>query len=169
MILPDLSIHLIRKHVPRQLQLLTDDKIKLFHRLKLHDAEPEEIIGSLIGYDTIETDVNCGGYCDYLKSEIALNDRSLKTIFHEIAHGLQAEIGILEVGDYSVISRNLKDEWQAETIAYLLMKNTVSKNVDHRMFKSYFDEEHINFLTEWYEGFAEDDFTDNENINLIKY
>jgi hypothetical protein len=164
MILPETNIHLIQRHIPKELMRLTNEKIKLFKTNNLFNANYSEQIGSLIKYETICTDKNCGGYCSWRQSVIALKQDDdkrwmRKIVFHEVAHALQAESEIFYKHEEILFSNNLVIEWQAETVAYKIYKDIYEPSVAYEEFDSYFREKDVLFLKDWYGDFVQDDFT----------
>ncbi|MBS3145182.1 hypothetical protein J4414_00050 [Candidatus Woesearchaeota archaeon] len=110
-----------------------------------------DIVGYLSGYNLVNTQVNCSGFCDPARREIAIgrNNFGLRTIYHEIAHSIQHDLGLYQLNSFFSI---LFMEQQAETMAYYLY-NAVHENnpLSHRFFDSYFKKDDIEFLGSYHE------------------
>ena len=115
------------------------------------DADYHDIVGYLSGYNLVNTQVNCSGFCDPARREIAIgrNNFGLRTIYHEIAHSIQHDLGLYQLNSFFSI---LFMEQQAETMAYYLY-NAVHENnpLSHRFFDSYFKKDDIEFLGSYHE------------------
>lgn len=130
-------------------------------KIKHLDADLHNLIGELSGCELIETDEYCGGYCDYLNKEIAINydenltDKLIPTALHEICHLLQANVGVFDSsGD--LISDEIKIEQQCETMAYIL-HSKLFNNFDKKIFDAYFEKSDVEFLIDWYGDYRQND------------
>lgn len=141
-----------------KLVLLVDEKISIFKSNNLYDANYSEIIGILTGYNLIDTNLNCGGFCNYIKKEIAIVDQCLKTLFHEVGHTIQAEIEMFEK-ESGLLSEQVYIEQQCETIAFYMYNLIFTKNqIQSSEFDSYFTREDVRWLADWYGNSIENDF-----------
>lgn len=159
--IPDTKLHVYGALICKSVNRLVEHKINEFKRHNLFTATPIEKIGILTGYDTIITDEDCGGYCDSKNMVIALKEQtSYKTIFHEIAHAIQNEVGVFIKMDNALLSHHLKYEWEAESVAFKFCNSLLRSKQNHRDFKAYFSIQDIQFLKNWYKnypGYADDD------------
>lgn len=137
-----------------------DGYVKKWHKKNLAQADLPSMLGELTGYNLVSTDSYCGGFCDYTKKEIALNEKyslPYSTTFHEIGHAIQAELERFEVRQY-VISEDLYDEWQAESIAWQLYNRCFpDKQQDASKFTAYMDKDGWRFLIDWYGQWRQND------------
>jgi Zn-dependent peptidase ImmA (M78 family) len=149
------------KLITPELKLLMDAKVLLFERKLSLDAPLTEIVGVMTGYELIETTGYHSGYCDYEGQKIALhktNNRGLiNTIFHEMGHALQAEVGIFDKMS-KLLSAELHMEQQCESIAFYLQHKCLKRNaIEAKEFDSYFNDWDIEYLREYYKGWVDDD------------
>lgn len=164
MIIPPTTIHISQQHIPRSISSLVRDTVSVVTLRKLTKAPICDVVGYTTGYETIQTQKNCGGYCDSKNMIIAFNGKpNMHTVFHEIAHALQAKDERFCKAD-RLLSVELNIEWQAETIAYMLYSRLLNRDVSHELFNSYFNKEHVLFLKNWYKGWVDYDECD---IKLI--
>jgi len=139
------------------LQLLTpriitylDDKANLWIKNNLNSANVHERIGIMSGYNTISTNLKCGGYCDMWNKEIAIKEDYIQVVLHELSHSFQADLGITETLR-NLLSDHLKEEQQCETMAKYLYQKIHHKTGD-RIFTAYMDNHSLDFLRDWYKG-----------------
>ncbi len=129
-----------------------NNKIQLFHDKKLKDAPYEDIIGYLCGYETVETDLDCGGWCDWNTKKIAYVCGGIETILHEVSHAFQADLDIRTLSNNeNVLSDSLLMEQQCETMAYYLYNSIYKDDAKPKeRFDAYFSIDDVNYLIEWY-------------------
>lgn len=121
------------------------------HTKHIDSIDPDNFIGVTTGYELFTSDGEYGGYCDGWSKEIVLNEDHLyhlPTIIHECAHSFQFNTGIIDLSD-KTLSYEVKLEQQCETIGYLIYKELFKIDAPH-LFTSYFDNDSIIFLKEWY-------------------
>lgn len=156
------------KLITPEIKRLVDVKVTLFEQKLTTDAPLADIVGVLTGYELAVTDKYCGGYCDYLNQTIAYNTELArghadikKSLFHEMGHAIQAELGIFDKLPW-LLSANLKMEQQCESIAfYLYNKTHKSEPLAATQFNSYFKADDVDFLRKWYTHWLEDDLLTN--------
>jgi hypothetical protein len=150
------------KIINSKIKKFINEKIKVFYNKKLHYNAPYiDIIGYLCDYNLIITDKNCGGYCDINNKIIGYKNGGLGTIFHEISHTFQKELGFFEKKQ-NIISEDIFIEQQCETMAYYLYNGIFKyKQITCKNFNSYFEIEDIKFLIDWY-----GDEKENDMINI---
>lgn len=157
------------------------EKCKQYHKkVKYRHIDHHEFVGLLCNYDLKifdstenELTAGCIEYNSHieLSSEVAYNSDMdfdvWRVLSHEISHAFQAELEIEEKLP-SLISARIMYEQQCETMAYYLYNNLFPhRNINKKLFNSYFDEEHHLILSEYYEGFCENDIFDNKNNYLL--
>jgi len=136
-----------------------DSYVSKFHNNNLVSADLPSLVGDLCGYELIDTNLNCGGYCDGNNRLIALNGRNTPyaTLFHEMGHAMQFELEMFEKSS-GLISDELKIEWQAETIAYELHRRCFGDAyTDKWKFNAYFTKRDWLFLIDWYGSWRQND------------
>ncbi|WP_128545082.1 hypothetical protein [Larkinella soli] len=132
-------------------------KIKTFRKRLKADAPFAEIVGVLSGYDFESTERNVSGYCDTYNRVIAYREGGLPTLYHELAHAIQAEEGKFVAANVE-LSWWARMEQEAESMAfylYNLIHRDAPLGVDH--FGAYFNTEHLDFLREYMDGYVQDD------------
>ena len=148
--------------ITRPLRDLVAEKARIFRARRMNDAPLAEVAGYLTGFELIETEKDCAGFCDVWGRRIALNPEKdpaglFKTLTHEMGHALQAELGVFEKGE-GLLSEDVRDEHQAETISYYLYNALrPAEPLGPERFRSYFSAEDIDWLAAWYEGWREND------------
>ena len=113
--------------IPNKMATYLDDKVKSYKKLNLNSANYQERIGVLTGFETIKTDVDCGGYCDIWNKKIALADFSDKVFLHEISHAFQMDLGYFDNKE-TLISQSIKSEQQCESMARYLYEKINNKS-----------------------------------------
>lgn len=134
--------------ISNEIKRLLNSKIELFHdKLKI-DAPFIDIVGYLTDYKLITTTWNCGGYCSNSEKIIAYKSGGLRTIYHEVSHAFQAELGLFDKLT-NILSEDIFIEQQCETMAYYLY-NSIHKPLPAKYFNAYFDIDSVKFLADWY-------------------
>lgn len=141
--------------IPNKVISYLDDKVNQYKKLKLNSTNYIEKIGVLTGFETVETNIECGGYCDIRNKEIALVEFSDRVFFHEISHAFQMDLGFFDNKEI-LISHSLKLEQQCESMAKYLYEKIYNLSGD-KIFNSYFCKGHIIWLSNWYGDFREND------------
>lgn len=161
-----ISINGIRLHSSIDTRLLNNaifkeisNKAAIFKKMK-NCRNYADIVGYLSGFEFIYTDNDLGGYCDLINDSIALNANGDKKLHipilcHEIAHSIQRELGFYSINT-DVITKAIHLEQQAETIAFYLHKNLFNY-ADRSKFNSYMNKSDWLWLTNYYNGFIEND------------
>ena len=60
--------------------------------IKHNDFDFSSFVGLLSGYELVDTDIDCLGYCDFMNKEIAINIKTIDnedivpTLLHEMCH-----------------------------------------------------------------------------------
>lgn len=178
--LPTTKIHLSGELITPKLNKLIDEKVKMFRKNKMNDADFYELVGCLTDYEFLVKDIKAGGHCSGYTKEIVLlgstfdigedlqvrNHSNMvwvpsltykrKVVLHEISHALQFELEFFEKDEY-LLSTELGYEWQAESIAYKLHKEMFGE-LYHGCFDSYFNLPDVKFLRDWHKGIEQDCF-----------
>lgn len=138
-----------------------DEMLRLYYKkFQYSNYLVEDLVGELTGFDLIFTDENCGGYFSPHTKEIALksgkSDHHMRTLSHEISHFIQHDLGIIETD--KILSHTIRMEQQCETIAYYLYNGIMRDNpLKKSKFNHYFCSEDFKFLSDWYDGYYEND------------
>lgn len=131
-----------------------NEKISLYRSKKLFDAPIAEKIGVLTGFNTVDTNNNCGGYCNVNTKEIAIVDKEEAIILHECVHAFQYDLGLFDKLSM-VFSDQFKLEQHCNSLAKFMYIELHRKDSD--IFKSYFNKEDLDWLKNWYDGYFEID------------
>lgn len=149
------------KLITKEIKMLINEKCNIFHKkIKYNDAPYEDIIGHLSSCKFINNVNNkdCGGYYSVDNHMIYYESGGLRTLYHELGHSIQAELGIFDKSE-KILSKSVLLEQQCETINYYLMNGIyLNSSTDSGLFNHYFNEHDINFLSDWFEnGVIKDD------------
>ena len=139
---------------------MIDSYVDVFHKKGLRTADLPTLVGELTGHELITTNLNCGGYHDGIKREIAITPNHPypeECLLHEMAHAAQYELGLIDK-QQRIISEELYTEWQADTIAKEMHIRMYPDIPIHPLaFKSYFDQDGWMFLIDWYGSWMQND------------
>lgn len=119
-----------------------------------------DLIKNTTGFDTvIITNHKAGAYCNPWKKEIGARPDSvdLDVVLHEMAHAWQSMCGV-DFWKEKTLSRAVEIEHEAEAVAKQIQLNILGVYLDRRYW-SYFTKSDIQWLADYYDGWAENDLT----------
>jgi len=133
-------------------------------KYNLVDTDISYMLNKLFNYKVINTNMNCGGYCDYSNQIIAINKSNNKkllnlkhVIAHEVGHLIQAEVEYFEKEEL-LLSNRYYIELQAETIGSIIFDILFPNDEkDEKKFDGYFKKKSLIFLRDWYGDFVQND------------
>lgn len=175
----DTSIHEKGSLIDKRVDKVIKEKVSMFKKMKLRDANLFELVGNLVDYDLKVYQTHAGGWCDLSKREICLTKdfyelneakryliagkydlkvdaevMKRKIILHEMGHAIQYEAETIE--RERTVSAYLKGEWQTESIAYRLYTEMFGK-ISHIHFDAYSTLKGVLFFKDWYGDYLQDD------------
>jgi len=121
----------------------------------------DEIAYELFDYEVFKDSyTDAAAYCDFKDKKIIIGSEyldssrrvELEHIFcHELAHSIQSELEMFECNSNLLLSERVRDEQQADSIAYHLMGIIYPETqIDMSELNSYFDIDSIKWLGDWY-------------------
>lgn len=148
------------------IKLISKDQFKFIESIKIDTRMPDEEKINFFGLNLYLTDNSVGGFYDYQNKFIAVGEDYIKTkhaktiVSHELSHHIQY---LTCDRKCDTIGNAILYEQQAESISQLLMQKLFPG--EKTTYISYFDNDDIDWLTKYFDGY----FEDNRSEIVYKY